>query len=66
MVMLKLNLKQKNQLYSVRFVTHKGVSDESKHYYQTWSDGVSDEVTSFYFGPPLDPEGFKNYKIYKK
>ena len=39
---------------------------ENKHYRQTWSDGVSDEITSFYWGPPLDPEGFKNYKIYRK
>ena len=38
--------------------------DENEHYHQTWSDGVSDETTSFYYGPPLDPEGFKNYKIY--
>ena len=39
---------------------------ENKHYRQTWSDGVSDEITSFYWGPPLDPEGFKNYKIYSE
>ena len=37
---------------------------ENKHYNQTWSDGVSDEITSYYWGPPLDPESFKNYKIY--
>ena len=39
---------------------------ENKHYRQTGSDGVSDEITSFYWGPPLDPEGFKNYKIYSE
>ena len=42
----------------------QGTLDEKKHYHQTWSDGVTDETTSFYYGPPLDPEGFKNYKIY--
>ena len=42
----------------------QGTLDDKKHYHQTWSDGVSDETTSFYYGPPLDPEGFKNYKIY--
>ena len=44
----------------------QGTLDEKKHYHQTWSDGVSDETTSFYYGPPLAPEGFKNYKIYGK
>jgi DnaJ-class molecular chaperone len=42
----------------------QGTLDEKKHYHQTWSDGVTNETTSFYYGPPLDPEGFKNYKIY--
>jgi DnaJ-class molecular chaperone len=42
----------------------QGEINENKYYHQTWSDGVSDETTSFYYGPPLDPESFKNYKIY--
>ena len=37
---------------------------ENKYYNQTWSGGLSNEVDNFYWGPPLDPESFKNYKIY--
>tara|TARA_Y100001972_G_scaffold29543_1_gene36432 strand:+ start:1005 stop:1241 length:237 start_codon:yes stop_codon:yes gene_type:complete len=44
----------------------KGKLKPKKHYHQTWSEGVTDETTSIYYGPPLDPEGFKNYKIYGK
>ena len=44
----------------------QGTLDEKKHYHQTWCDGVSDDTTSFFYGRPLDPEGFKNYKIYGK
>ena len=37
---------------------------QNKYYQQTWSEGVSDETTTYYYGPPLDPESFKNYKIH--
>ena len=35
---------------------------ENKHYHQTWTEGIEDNVT-IYYGPPLDPECFKNYTI---
>ena len=44
----------------------QGTLDESKHYHQAWSGGVSNELDNFYYGPPLDPKAFKNYKIYSK
>ena len=42
----------------------QGTLVENKYYHQAWSGGVSDEHDNFYYGPPLDPESFKNYKIY--
>ena len=41
-----------------------GNLDPNKFYKQTWGDGISNDITSFYYGPPLDGSGFKNYKIY--
>ena len=35
---------------------------EDKHYHQTWTEGVENNLT-IYYGPPLDPECFKNYTI---
>ena len=37
---------------------------ENRYYNQAWSGGLSNELDNFYWGPPLDPESFKNYKIY--
>tara|TARA_R100000654_G_scaffold33944_1_gene59339 strand:+ start:270 stop:485 length:216 start_codon:yes stop_codon:yes gene_type:complete len=41
----------------------QGEVQENEHYHQYWDDGNNNP--NFYYGPPLDPEGFKNYKIYK-
>jgi len=35
---------------------------QDKHYHQTWTEGTQDSIT-IYYGPPLDPECFKNYTI---
>ena len=44
-------------------VCHSQVEiDENKHYHQTWTEGANDSL-SIYYGPPLDPDCFKNYKI---
>jgi len=43
----------------------KGELDESKYYHQTWTEGDKDSPV-IYYGPPLDPESFKNYKITKE
>jgi DnaJ-class molecular chaperone len=61
---VKLNWEANESVEQCKVCDSQGELDESKHYHQTWSDGVSDEETSFYYGPPLDPESFKNYKIY--
>ena len=40
----------------------QGELDETKYYHQTWTEGVEDSL-AIYYGPPLDPESFKNYTI---
>ena len=61
---VRLSFEAEQVIEQCKVCDSQGELDESKHYHQTWSDGVSDEETSFYYGPPLDPESFKNYKIY--
>ena len=60
---VKVRFEAEQAIEQCKVCDSQGELDEDKYYHQTWSDGVSDEVTSFYWGPPLDPESFKNYTI---
>ena len=60
----KLRFEGEEAIEQCKVCHSQGQLIENKHYRQTWSDGGLDEITSFYWGPPLDPESFKNYKIY--
>ena len=60
---VKVRFEAEQAIEQCKVCDSQGEIDENKHFRQTWSDGVSDEVTSFYYGPLLDPECFKNYKI---
>ena len=61
---LRLRFEAEETIEQCKVCNSQGEVKDDEHYHQTWSDGVSEETTSFYYGPPLDPEGFKNYKIY--
>ena len=61
---LRLSWEGERSIEQCKVCNSQGEVKDDEHYHQTWSDGVSEETTSFYYGPPLDPEGFKNYKIY--
>jgi DnaJ-class molecular chaperone len=63
---VKVRFEAEEAIEQCKICDSQGEINENKHFHQTWSDGISDEVTSFYYGPPLDPECFKNYKIYKE
>ena len=63
---LRLNWEAEKSIEQCKVCNSQGEIKDDEHYNQTWSDGITDETTSFYYGPPLDPEGFKNYKIYRK
>ena len=44
----------------------KGEANETKHFSQTWQDGDDNEsFRTIYYGPLLDPDGFKDYRIEK-
>ena len=61
---LRLRFEAEETIEQCKICNSQGEVEDDEYYHQTWSDGVSDETTSFYYGPPLDPDGFKNYKIY--
>jgi DnaJ-class molecular chaperone len=60
---VKVRFEAEEAIEQCKVCDSQGEINENKHFHQTWSDGISDEVTSFYYGPPLDPECFKNYTI---
>mgnify|MGYP003123677265 FL=1 len=63
---IRLSWETEESIEQCKVCNSQGEIKDDEHFRQAWSDGVSDEHTSFYWGPPLDPEGFKNYKIYPK
>ena len=60
---VKVRFEAEEAIEQCKVCDSQGEINENKHFHQTWSDGISDEVTTFYYGPPLDPECFKNYTI---
>ena len=42
----------------------QGEVEDTKHFFQEWKNGESGR--SFYYGPLLDPSGFKGYRINKQ
>ena len=44
----------------------QGEVDDKKHFAQTWDEGEDHGIRTYYYGPLLDPEGFKDYKIEKE
>ena len=62
---IRLKFEAEEFIHQCEICNSEGDVKDDEYYHQTWSDGTTDETTSFYYGPPLDPEGFKNYKIYR-
>ena len=63
---IRLKFEAEEFIHQCEICNSEGEVKDDEYYHQTWSDGTTNETTSFYYGPPLDPEGFKNYKIYRK
>ena len=63
---VKIRFEAEQAINQCKVCDSQGELDENKHYNQAGSGGASDELDNFYWGPPLDPESFKNYKIYPK
>ena len=60
---VKVRFESEQAIDQCKVCHSQGELNEDTYFHQTWSDGISDEATSFYYGPPLDPECFKNYTI---
>ena len=59
---IKLRFEGEQVINQCKVCDSQGELDENKYYHQTWTEGVEDSI-AIYYGPPLDPESFKNYKI---
>ena len=59
---IKLSFEAEEVIEQCKVCNSQGEIDETKHYHQTGTEGVEDSPT-FYYGPPLDPNCFKNYTI---
>jgi len=62
---VKLNWEATQSVEQCKVCDSQGELDEDNYYHQSWTEGAEDSL-SIYYGPPLDPECFKNYKIYKE
>ena len=62
---VKLNWEATQSVEQCKVCDSQGELNEDNYYHQSWTEGVEDSP-SIYYGPPLDPECFKNYKIYSE
>ncbi len=59
---VKIRFESKEAIDQCKVCHSQGEINEDKYYHQTWTERANDSV-SIYYGPPLDPDCFKNYKI---
>ena len=62
---VKLKFENEESIGQCKVCDSQGELKEDNYYRQSWTEGAEDSL-SIYYGPPLDPECFKNYKIYKE
>jgi DnaJ-class molecular chaperone len=59
---VRLSFEAEQVIEQCKICHSQGEINEDKYYHQTWTEG-SNKTLAIYYGPPLDPECFKNYKI---
>ena len=59
---VKIRFESEEAIDQCKVCYSQGEINEDKYYHQTWTERANDSV-SIYYGPPLDPDCFKNYKI---
>jgi len=59
---VKLKFEGETAIHQCQVCYSQGETEDEKYYPQSWDDG--DGNPCIYHGPPLEPEGFINYKIY--
>jgi len=62
---VKFNWEATQSVKQCKICDSQGELKEDNYYHQSWTEGAEDSP-SIYYGPPLDPECFKNYKIYSE
>ena len=62
---VKFRFENEESIGQCKVCDSQGELDEDNYYHQTWTEGTENSL-AIYYGPPLDPECFKNYKIYSK
>jgi len=62
---VKVSFEAEKSVEQCKVCDSQGELKEDNYYHQSWTEGAEDSL-SIYYGPPLDPECFKNYKIYKE
>ena len=59
---VKIRFESEEAIDQCKVCHSQGEINEDKYYHHTWTERANDSV-SIYYGPPLDPDCFKNYKI---
>ena len=59
---VKLKFEGETAIHQCQVCHSQGETTAGEYYPQSWDDG--DGNPCIYHGPPLEPDGFKNYKIY--
>ena len=59
---VKLKFENEESIGQCSVCDSQGEINENKYYHQTWTEGTENSL-AVYYGPPLDPESFKNYTI---
>ena len=62
---VKVRFESEQAIEQCKVCHSQGELKEDNYYHQSWTEGAQDSL-SVYYGPPLDPECFNNYKIYKE
>ena len=62
---VRLKFENEESIGQCKVCDSQGELKEDNYYHQSWTEGAQDSL-SVYYGPPLDPECFNNYKIYKE
>ena len=62
---VRLKFENEESIGQCKVCDSQGELKEDNYYHQSWTEGAQDSL-SVYYGPPLDPECFNNYQIYKE
>ena len=62
---VRLKFENEESIGQCKICDSQGELKEDNYYHQSWTEGAQDSL-SVYYGPPLDPECFNNYQIYKE